>query len=157
MTTKGDGSNQKPFDHFQTDNKDRYTNFNLNFQCQSLIPVQSSSKSYNDKNCDSVVSDIHKEKINSQTCNKSLDLCLNSLKLYDETEGRKPQNSWKTDKLSKNVSNKSHLTLHISAHENSIEAVTLFDDGFKGTKLNANIKQIFNAAATFVIGVIIDD
>uniref|UniRef100_A0A914PAH7 Uncharacterized protein n=1 Tax=Panagrolaimus davidi TaxID=227884 RepID=A0A914PAH7_9BILA len=86
----------------------------------------------------------------SQICNKSSDLCLNSLKLYDETEQEKLPNWWKTD--SKNDSNKSTISLHISAYENSNEtAAAAIDDGSKEAKLNENTKQIFNAASTFVI------
>uniref|UniRef100_A0A914Q367 BRCT domain-containing protein n=1 Tax=Panagrolaimus davidi TaxID=227884 RepID=A0A914Q367_9BILA len=151
MASKDDASKEQLFNHFQTDNKDQYTNFNLNsnVKCPILIPVQSSSKSNNDKNCDSVVSDTHKGKINSQTCNKSTDLCLNSLKIYDETEQEKLQNCWKTD--SKNDSNNSTISLYISAYENSTEAAAAaIDDGLNGKKLNANTKQISTASSIFV-------
>uniref|UniRef100_A0AC35GIR3 PIR Superfamily Protein n=1 Tax=Panagrolaimus sp. PS1159 TaxID=55785 RepID=A0AC35GIR3_9BILA len=159
-------SKEQLFNHFQTDNKYtntnfnlnanlkyRYTNFNLNanLKCPVLNPVQSYSKSYNDKNCDSVVSDIYKETTKFQACNKSLDFCLNSLKLYDETDEEKPQNCWKTSKY---VSNKSTLSLHISAYENSTEAadVAASDGGLKGTTLNANTKQVFTATSAFIFG-----
>uniref|UniRef100_A0AC35F9L1 Uncharacterized protein n=1 Tax=Panagrolaimus sp. PS1159 TaxID=55785 RepID=A0AC35F9L1_9BILA len=88
-----------------------------------------------------------KQKEKLQSWNKSFDLCLNTLTINDEIE-EESQKSWKKDDLLKNATNKSTLSLHIAAYENSIEA-SESEFGGKNDKSLKNTKQSFAAASKF--------
>uniref|UniRef100_A0AC35FZD9 Uncharacterized protein n=1 Tax=Panagrolaimus sp. PS1159 TaxID=55785 RepID=A0AC35FZD9_9BILA len=128
-----------------TDNINRYSNFNLNqnSKCPILIPVQTFSKSNNDKFGDSIISGNCEEKEKPQLWNKaSTD---SSSKHFKETA----KNHWKN-----NIVKNSTLCLHISTYENSVKAESgSFGDGnHENHRLNKekNAKQILTASK-FVI------
>uniref|UniRef100_A0AC35GLS0 Uncharacterized protein n=1 Tax=Panagrolaimus sp. PS1159 TaxID=55785 RepID=A0AC35GLS0_9BILA len=109
-----------------TSSENQYYNLNLNQskKCQILVPVQSNSKPNNDKFC---VSDNYEEKRKLQSWNKSSKASTFTPVNEDNNDLAKP---W-TNKNNFNTTNRSTLSLHIAAYENSIEAVVsdLFVNG----------------------------
>uniref|UniRef100_A0AC35FD77 Inositol polyphosphate-related phosphatase domain-containing protein n=1 Tax=Panagrolaimus sp. PS1159 TaxID=55785 RepID=A0AC35FD77_9BILA len=143
---------QKSFVNNNFHNGNRCSNLSLNqkYKYPSFIPVQNFSKPYNNKYYDSTVSDNRKVKKESQLWNNSAFAILND-KAGEEAEKR-----WKNDDYSN--TNNSTLSLHITAYENSIEALSdqyWGDVGLKkkesrSIKNQKKPKQIFTVS-TFVI------
>uniref|UniRef100_A0AC35GSS2 HAT C-terminal dimerisation domain-containing protein n=1 Tax=Panagrolaimus sp. PS1159 TaxID=55785 RepID=A0AC35GSS2_9BILA len=99
---------------------DKCCNFYLNQikKCPILVPVQSYSKSNNEKHS---VSDKYKEKGKLQSWNKSFKAPSFTTLNENNDDLKKP---WK-NKNNLNATNKSTISLHIAAYENSNEAVAL--------------------------------
>uniref|UniRef100_A0AC35G047 Uncharacterized protein n=1 Tax=Panagrolaimus sp. PS1159 TaxID=55785 RepID=A0AC35G047_9BILA len=137
MSTKNFLSLKDKQQSFASDAKDdsRFSNLNLNrnYKLSDFSPVQSVSKSNNNKYCDSTVSDNREDKRKLQTWNKLSDSCLTTLSLNDKNEGVKKD--WKKND-SLNSTKNSTLSFRISAYESSTEA-TVFDDSF-----NENDKKV---------------
>uniref|UniRef100_A0AC35F558 BTB domain-containing protein n=1 Tax=Panagrolaimus sp. PS1159 TaxID=55785 RepID=A0AC35F558_9BILA len=139
--------------NFQTVHDNQYSNLNLNqnLKCLDVFPIQSNSKSYKNKNC---VSDNIERRENLLHLNKPSKIFNFSNFINDKTENEEFKKPWKTNSYS-NTTNKSTLSLHIAAYENSVET-----DSFNGSKNKdwqkgksdsiRNEKQIFTAG-TFVI------
>uniref|UniRef100_A0AC35FMA0 Uncharacterized protein n=1 Tax=Panagrolaimus sp. PS1159 TaxID=55785 RepID=A0AC35FMA0_9BILA len=138
----------KPFDNCHTHTYSQYSDLNLNQNLKSsyIFPIQSKSKSHNDKKIDYTLSERYKEK--SQTWKKSFttDLCSKSssnLSLNDENEKCWMKNG------SSNATNNSTLSFHISAYENSNKALfDSFNKSFQKSWLIQKQKQI-NPDPTF--------
>uniref|UniRef100_A0AC35EXC6 CCHC-type domain-containing protein n=1 Tax=Panagrolaimus sp. PS1159 TaxID=55785 RepID=A0AC35EXC6_9BILA len=121
-----------------TTSENQYYNLNLNQykKCPILVPVQSYSKSNNDEYC---ATDNCEEKEKFQSWNKSF-TTLNG-------ENYNSRKLWK-NKTNLNITNKSILSLHISAYKNET-ASNLFDDenieGLKKERLESikNSKHCF--------------
>uniref|UniRef100_A0AC35FHF7 Uncharacterized protein n=1 Tax=Panagrolaimus sp. PS1159 TaxID=55785 RepID=A0AC35FHF7_9BILA len=126
-----------------TASENRYYNLNLNQgkKCSILVAVQSNSKPNNDKYC---VPDNFEEKEKLQSWNKSSFTTFNE----DNNDLKK---RWKNENTLK-IINKSTLSLHIEAYENSIETVAsdLFGNenivGLKKEKLGSIKKQCFTGS-----------
>uniref|UniRef100_A0AC35ERN9 Exophilin 5 n=1 Tax=Panagrolaimus sp. PS1159 TaxID=55785 RepID=A0AC35ERN9_9BILA len=123
-----------------SDKNNQYSNLSLNQNCPTLISVHSYSKSNNDKFCSA--SENYEETEKPQKWNKIS--CLNILKFNYKTE--KEQETKRKNKNFLNT-NKSTISLHISASKNSIEAAASdsFESknlGLKPNKINSN-KQVF--------------
>uniref|UniRef100_A0AC35F682 Exophilin 5 n=1 Tax=Panagrolaimus sp. PS1159 TaxID=55785 RepID=A0AC35F682_9BILA len=154
MATKGNCSFSKQSfssDISHTDNDNQYSNLNLNLKCGSpaFIPVHSSSKLSNEKRS---AFDNYEEKGQSQSWNKSFKSCLNTVKLNDLAENEAKKDS-KKDNFSK-ITNKSTLSLHISACENSSEVVAtnLFDNkNVECLKQKSLIEKQGNEKKTFAV------
>uniref|UniRef100_A0AC35GMD8 Exocyst complex component Sec3 C-terminal domain-containing protein n=2 Tax=Panagrolaimus sp. PS1159 TaxID=55785 RepID=A0AC35GMD8_9BILA len=88
----------------------QYFNLNLNQKnkCPVLISVQTYSKPYKDKNCDSIICENYKEKKKLQLWNKSSDLKNLTTATFDENEKKR----WKKNFFPK--SKNSTLSLHIT-------------------------------------------
>uniref|UniRef100_A0AC35GQG0 Uncharacterized protein n=1 Tax=Panagrolaimus sp. PS1159 TaxID=55785 RepID=A0AC35GQG0_9BILA len=121
-----------------TTSENYYYNLDLNQdkKCPILVPAQSFRKPYNDKYC---VSDNYEEKGKLQPRNKSSKVSTFTTHNEDNNNFKK---SWKNENTLI-TTNKSTISLHIAAHENSNEAAAsgLFDDenieGFKLGKLRS--------------------
>uniref|UniRef100_A0A914QCG4 Uncharacterized protein n=1 Tax=Panagrolaimus davidi TaxID=227884 RepID=A0A914QCG4_9BILA len=113
MTTKDEflfkKDNNFVNDNLQIDNGSQYSNLNLNqnYKCPILIPVQSYSKTFYDKNC---------ENGKSQSWNKSSNLASKSLKFDAKVEDEKEEKS----SFTKTTNSTIHL--HITTYGNSTEA-----------------------------------
>uniref|UniRef100_A0A914P6E7 Uncharacterized protein n=1 Tax=Panagrolaimus davidi TaxID=227884 RepID=A0A914P6E7_9BILA len=150
MSTKNDKYSfiEQNFTTFEN----RYYNLNLNpiKKRASLIAVQSYNKSNKDKYCDGtaaiVVSDNYKEKKKLQSWNNSFKTSTFTTSNEDNNDSKK---RWK-NKNTSNAMNKSTLSLHITAYENSTEAAAsdLFDgENIEGLKKQKSAStQSFTAA-----------
>uniref|UniRef100_A0AC35G5Q0 Uncharacterized protein n=1 Tax=Panagrolaimus sp. PS1159 TaxID=55785 RepID=A0AC35G5Q0_9BILA len=142
----------KSFNYCHTDTGAQYSNLNLNqnLKGSNIFPIQSESKSYNDKKIDYTLSERYKEKEKSQTWKKSSPTNLyskysNTLSFNDENE-----KCWKKNGSS-NATNNSILSLHISAYEylNEASSDSSLNKSFQKSLLIQKQKQI-NPASTFV-------
>uniref|UniRef100_A0A914QZI8 glutathione transferase n=1 Tax=Panagrolaimus davidi TaxID=227884 RepID=A0A914QZI8_9BILA len=122
-----------------TTSQNRYYNLNLNQSKKRaiLISVQSNSKTNYDNYC---ASDNYEEKEKSQTRNKSFKTFTN---LSEDNSDLKKR--WKNGNTL-NTTNKSILSLNISAYKNSTETVAsdLFDVDIEGLK-----KEKFESVKTY--------
>uniref|UniRef100_A0AC35GK78 Uncharacterized protein n=1 Tax=Panagrolaimus sp. PS1159 TaxID=55785 RepID=A0AC35GK78_9BILA len=114
----------------------QYSSFNLNENCKcpTLIPVQSYSKPFKDKNC---AIDNYGINDKQQLLKKASYLCFKTEPIIDKVESRKYWKKGSSD------TNNSTLSLHIAAFENSFEAAA-FDsvngkcDALKINKIDLN-------------------
>uniref|UniRef100_A0AC35GBG1 Vitellogenin n=1 Tax=Panagrolaimus sp. PS1159 TaxID=55785 RepID=A0AC35GBG1_9BILA len=126
-------------DNFQIDYRDQYSNLNLNqsYKLPILIPVQTSSKSYDGKNCaklpNSDAFDVCKERKKLA----SLDKYSEWIKLDNKVTEEKPKKQWKKER-SFSTTIKSTLSLYISTNERSVEAFA--SDSF-GSKNKEDLKN----------------
>uniref|UniRef100_A0AC35GXL7 Protein kinase domain-containing protein n=1 Tax=Panagrolaimus sp. PS1159 TaxID=55785 RepID=A0AC35GXL7_9BILA len=123
MSTKNDKYSFIEQNFMTSENQCYNLKLNLYKKCPVLVTVQSYSKSNNDKYC---VSDDYEEKGKLQSWNKSSKAsCFTTLN-EDKNDLKK---RWKNKNIF-NITNKSTLSLHIAAYENSNEAAVsdLFDD-----------------------------
>uniref|UniRef100_A0A914P5Z9 Uncharacterized protein n=1 Tax=Panagrolaimus davidi TaxID=227884 RepID=A0A914P5Z9_9BILA len=149
----------------QTVLDNQYSNLNLNqnFKCLNVSPIQSNSKSYNNKNCgtaatlklpESSVSDNIEGRKNPLGLNKPSKIPDFSNLINDKTENEEFKKLWKTNSFSNTINGSTH-SLRIAAYENLAKT-----DSFNGSKNEdlqkvksdsiKNEKQIFTAG-TFVI------
>uniref|UniRef100_A0A914Q3J5 Uncharacterized protein n=1 Tax=Panagrolaimus davidi TaxID=227884 RepID=A0A914Q3J5_9BILA len=139
----------------QTVSDNQYSNLNLNqnLKCLDVSPIQSNSKSYNNKNCGTAAtfklpgssqSDNIEGRENPLHLNKPSKISDFSNLINDKTENKEFKKLWKTNSYS-NTTNSSSISLHIAAYENSAneDLQTGKSDSIK------NEKQIFTAG-TFV-------
>uniref|UniRef100_A0AC35FAP5 Uncharacterized protein n=1 Tax=Panagrolaimus sp. PS1159 TaxID=55785 RepID=A0AC35FAP5_9BILA len=153
MTTKDDfllsKDKNKFFDNSHIDTDAQYSDLNLNqnIKCSNVSPIHSNSKSYVDKKYDSAISEGYDEKEKSQTWKKLSIHDLSSKYSNSLTFNDKNKMHWKKDDSS-TKNNKSTLSLHVAAYENSNEAVTSYslNEIFKKSGSIKKQKQITSAS-----------
>uniref|UniRef100_A0AC35GI02 Uncharacterized protein n=1 Tax=Panagrolaimus sp. PS1159 TaxID=55785 RepID=A0AC35GI02_9BILA len=148
MTTKDEflfrKNKQKSFANSHIAENENNLNLNQNLKC---APIHSHSKLYHDKKSDLAVSDNYGKK--SQTWNKFFKIS-NLPTFNDEIRKEKSGKNWEEN------TNSSTLSLYITAHENSSEAVTFvsFHDNENSLKNNkfGSIKkhEIFDTSTIFI-------
>uniref|UniRef100_A0AC35FDA6 Uncharacterized protein n=1 Tax=Panagrolaimus sp. PS1159 TaxID=55785 RepID=A0AC35FDA6_9BILA len=136
----------------------QYSNLNLNqnFKCSILTPVQSCSKPFNNKNCvrDSAKSDSLELRRNSLSLNKSSKVS-NFATFNSESEKGEAKNDWKNESSFSNSTNKSTLSLHIAAYENSIKVKDDLEGSEKMKKLGLikkweTAKKLFKTSSSII-------